>query len=87
MLWHHSSDPKTLVLDEQFMFGSHVLVAPVLSFGDRTKRVYLPSCVDLLKGVPEWCEMDTGLWHASSPEGHFINISELNYFACYDRSR
>ncbi|KAG9127037.1 hypothetical protein FRC07_000922 [Ceratobasidium sp. 392] len=74
MFWYHSSDPKMLALDEQFLFGSHVLVAPVLSFGDRTKRVQLPSSVVGSNELPEWCEFDTGGWHTSIPEGHFIEI-------------
>lgn len=76
MFWHHSSDPKTLALDEQFLFGSHALVAPVLAFGDRKKRVYLPSGVDGSKDKPEWCELDTGRWHTSSSDGHFINMGK-----------
>ncbi|KAG8693150.1 hypothetical protein FRC09_010697, partial [Ceratobasidium sp. 395] len=53
MFWHHSSDPKMLTLDEQFLFGSHVLVAPVTSFGDRTKGVHLPSSVVGSKELPD----------------------------------
>ncbi|KAH7338167.1 glycosyl hydrolases family 31-domain-containing protein [Rhizoctonia solani] len=74
MLWYHSTDPKTLALDEQFLFGSHVLVAPVLSFEHRTKRVYLPNAVDGTNEVPEWCELDTGIWHTSPSDGGFVNI-------------
>ncbi|CUA68775.1 hypothetical protein RSOLAG22IIIB_03635 [Rhizoctonia solani] len=74
MFWYHSADPKTLALDEQFLFGSHVLVAPVLSFEHRTKRVYLPSAVDGTDETPEWCELDTGAWHTSPSEGGFINM-------------
>ncbi|CAE6415464.1 unnamed protein product [Rhizoctonia solani] len=74
MFWYHSADPKTLALDEQFLFGSHALVAPVLSFGHRTKRVYLPSAVDGTNEVPEWCELDTGTWHTSPSDGGFVDI-------------
>ncbi|CAE6448403.1 hypothetical protein ACGC1H_005534 [Rhizoctonia solani] len=74
MFWYHSADPKTLALDEQFLFGSHVLVAPVLSFEHRTKRVYLPSAVDGTNEIPEWCELDTGIWHTSPSNGGFINL-------------
>lgn len=76
MIWYHSTDPKTLTLDEQFLFGSHVLVAPVLTHGHQTKRVYLPSRVDGSNEAPEWCEWDTGLWHTSSLEGNFITMSK-----------
>ncbi|CAE6422966.1 unnamed protein product [Rhizoctonia solani] len=74
MFWYHSADPKTLALDEQFLFGSHILVAPVLSFEHRTKRVYLPSAVDGTDEAPEWCELDTGIWHTSPSDGKFINL-------------
>ncbi|CUA71205.1 alpha-glucosidase [Rhizoctonia solani] len=74
MFWYHSADPKTLALDEQFLFGSHILVAPVLSFGHRTKRVYLPSAVDGTNEVPEWCEVDTGIRHTSPSDGGFVSI-------------
>ena len=76
MFWYHSTDPKTLALDEQFLFGSHVLVAPVLSFEHRTKRVYLPSAVDGTNETPEWCELDTGIWHTSPSNGGFINMGK-----------
>ncbi|QRV77708.1 glycoside hydrolase family 31 protein [Ceratobasidium sp. AG-Ba] len=73
MFWHHSSDPRMLTLDEQFLFGSHILVAPVLAFGDRKKRVYLPNSVVGSKETPEWCELDTGRWHTGTPEG-FLDL-------------
>lgn len=76
MFWYHSLDPKTLALDEQFLFGSHVLVAPVLTFGERVKRVYLPNSVEGSKVQPEWCELDTGRWHTSSSDGDFINMGK-----------
>ncbi|KAF8685452.1 glycosyl hydrolase 31 family [Rhizoctonia solani] len=74
MFWYHSADPRTLALDEQFLFGSHILVAPVLSFSHRTKRVYLPGVVDGTDEVPEWCELDTGIWHTSPSNGGFIHM-------------
>ncbi|QRV92527.1 glycoside hydrolase family 31 protein [Ceratobasidium sp. AG-Ba] len=73
MFWHHSSDPRMLTVDEQFLFGSHILVAPVLAFGDRKKRVYLPNSVVGSKETPEWCELDTGRWHTGTPEG-FLDL-------------
>ncbi|CEL62592.1 alpha-glucosidase [Rhizoctonia solani AG-1 IB] len=75
MFWYHSADPKTLALDEQFLFGSHVLVAPVLSFEHRAKRVYLPSVVNGIDEAPEWCELDTGIWHTSPSDGGFISMT------------
>ena len=39
-------DEACAVIEDQYMFGSDILVAPVLSEGARARRVYLPSGVD-----------------------------------------
>ncbi|CAK5265429.1 unnamed protein product [Mycena citricolor] len=63
LLWHHSVDPKTLEMDDDFLFGSHILVASVTRQGATTRKVYLPSeSNDGEKGL-DWCELDTGVWH------------------------
>jgi alpha-D-xyloside xylohydrolase len=36
-------DPHTWDIDDQFMFGPDYLVAPVLDYGARARKVYLPS--------------------------------------------
>ncbi|KAF7321974.1 Glycosyl hydrolases family 31-domain-containing protein [Mycena kentingensis (nom. inval.)] len=63
LLWHHSVDPKTLQMDEEIVFGSHVLVAPVTKKGATTRAVYLPAEANDsdTKGL-WWCELDTGVW-------------------------
>lgn len=45
LLWYHSRDEETLTQDEQFLVGSHILVAPVLDFGQRHVQFRLPSSV------------------------------------------
>jgi alpha-glucosidase len=45
-------DPRTYGLDDQFMFGRDLLIAPVLREAERTREVYLP------KG--EWFDFWTG---------------------------
>jgi alpha-D-xyloside xylohydrolase len=48
-------DPICETVEDQFMFGSEILVAPVLQNGQRERRVYLPAGVDWLearKGTP-----------------------------------
>ncbi|KAF7305934.1 Glycosyl hydrolases family 31-domain-containing protein [Mycena chlorophos] len=72
LLWHHSVDPKTLCMDEEFLFGSHVLVAPVTINGATTRRVYLPAEANDGEKWLNWCEMDTGKWHKG--EGEFIEL-------------
>ena len=36
-------DPETLGIEDQYMFGGDYLCAPVLAYGARVRRVYLPS--------------------------------------------
>jgi alpha-glucosidase len=81
MLWYHSADHQTLQLDTQFIFGSHILVAPVLENGARSKRVYMPtSSSDEASrgGRTWWCEIDTGIWHYAydSEIGRWVTIGE-----------
>ena len=63
MMWYHSDDPVTLALDEQFIFGSHVLVAPVVKKLSRNRQVYLPSVMNGDASQLWWCEYETGIWH------------------------
>ncbi|KAF7376546.1 Glycosyl hydrolases family 31-domain-containing protein [Mycena sanguinolenta] len=72
LLWYHSVDPVTLHLDEEFLFGSHVLVAPVTRKGARTRRVYLPAQANDGETSLQWCELDTGVWHIG--KGEFIEL-------------
>jgi alpha-glucosidase len=74
LLWHHSVDPVTLQLDEEFLFGSHVLVAPVTTKGATTRRVYLPAQANDGESALQWCELDTGVWHAG--KGDFVELGE-----------
>jgi len=70
MLWYHSVDPLTLGLEDQFLFGSHILVAPVVEKGSRKKKVYLSAKINGDKhSTLWWCEFDTGIWHQSSKDG------------------
>lgn len=72
LLWYHSSDWTTLTQDEQFLVGSHLLVAPVLDDGSRSIMFNLPSIVDSIKGEQSFrtsfCEIDTGMWHLVDAE-------------------
>jgi alpha-glucosidase len=72
LLWFHSDDPVTLHLDEEFIFGSHVLVAPVIEKGSRRRLVYLPGSVNGGDMQVQWCELDTGKWHVG--EGNFVEL-------------
>ena len=80
MLWYHSKDYRCLTIDEQFLVGSHVLVAPVCRFGQRRRKVYLPSLVDgeevcaNLDDDAAWFELGKNVWHRPSVEGGEIEI-------------
>ncbi|WP_245772000.1 glycoside hydrolase family 31 protein [Rhodothermus profundi] len=43
-LWlHYFDDPRTFEIDDSFLLGPHLLVAPVLEPGAQHRRVYLPA--------------------------------------------
>lgn len=43
-LWlQYYHDPKTAAIDDEYMFGDHILVAPVIVQGATTRTLYLPS--------------------------------------------
>jgi alpha-D-xyloside xylohydrolase len=48
-------DPACATIEDQYMFGAEILVAPILQHGARERRVYLPAGADWLeagKGTP-----------------------------------
>ncbi len=42
LFMEYPKDPEAAKIDNQFMFGEEILVAPVLKKGERIKRVYFP---------------------------------------------
>lgn len=42
LFMEYPSDAQALTVDDQFLFGEELLVAPVLKKGERVRRVYLP---------------------------------------------
>jgi alpha-D-xyloside xylohydrolase len=50
-----AADRKTWSIDDQYMFGSAFLVAPVTQFGARSRQVYLPTGAD-------WYDFATGAY-------------------------
>lgn len=42
LMWHYSTDPIAADIDDQFMFGADMLVAPILERGHQYRSVYLP---------------------------------------------
>ncbi|MCW5850770.1 MAG: glycoside hydrolase [Anaerolineae bacterium] len=43
LFWHAPDDAQTYSIDDQFMLGERLLVAPVVKAGQRERCVYLPS--------------------------------------------
>jgi alpha-D-xyloside xylohydrolase len=50
------SDTKARKLDDQYLFGPSILVAPVTSFGARSRSVYLPQGAD-------WYDLNSGAFY------------------------
>lgn len=42
MWWIDNMDKKTLTIDDQFMVGDKILVAPVLTENSTSRDIYLP---------------------------------------------
>lgn len=42
LFMEYPNDPEAVKVEDQFLFGEELLVAPVLKKGERVKRVYLP---------------------------------------------
>jgi alpha-D-xyloside xylohydrolase len=57
-------DPEAWTVEDQYLFGPDILVAPVTEFGARQRRVYLPAGA-------EWTHTDTGSRH---PGGGYITV-------------
>jgi len=43
LFWHAPGDQAALTIDDQFLLGDQLLVAPVLQPGQRTRDIYLPA--------------------------------------------
>jgi alpha-D-xyloside xylohydrolase len=57
-------DPEAWTIEDQYLFGPDILVAPVTEFGARQRRVYLPAGA-------EWTHTDTGRRHQG---GGYITV-------------
>lgn len=54
LFYDFPSDPRAWEIEDEYLFGPDLLVAPVLFEGERTRKVYLPAGCD-------WIEASTGL--------------------------
>ncbi len=62
MVVEYPNDPNTYDLNEQYMFGDHLLIAPIVNEGETWKNVYLPE--------GEWIDF---WWGAQHPGGRHIS--------------
>jgi alpha-glucosidase len=61
LVYHFPHDQRCQTESFDFLLGSHLLVAPVLEPGARSRRVYLPAGT-------RWYDFHTGEWHAGGRE-------------------
>src|SRR5258705_320431 len=59
------ADPAAWEVEDQFLLGPDLLVAPVTELGARGRRVYLPAGA-------EWTDIDTGRRHAG---GAYVDLA------------
>ncbi|MFC6651678.1 hypothetical protein [Paenibacillus rhizoplanae] len=57
LFYDFPQDPAAWDIEDQYMFGPDLLVAPVLAEGERARKVYLPS-------GSEWTHVYTGTAYA-----------------------
>jgi alpha-glucosidase len=60
LIYDHQYDPNVRDLDDQYLFGPNILVAPVFAAGQTKRDVYLPE--------GEWFDWHTGKHYASKGE-------------------
>lgn len=55
MFYHYPDDPRCWAIDDQYLFGADILVAPIMAAGERARDVYLPAgdWVDAWTGAAE----------------------------------
>ncbi|UZJ56955.1 hypothetical protein CBS101457_006275 [Exobasidium rhododendri] len=77
LLWYHSQDFECLTQDEQFLVGSHVLVAPVCDCGERSAKFHLPGKVDDDTDDhhnASWYELGANKWHQPGRDGLTLTL-------------
>lgn len=68
-----SEDVNTYTLDEQYMFGHNMLVAPILQEGQTTKDVYLPE--------GEWVDFfNNALSTGGVTKSYYANVDQIPVF-------
>ncbi len=78
LVYEYPNDPNTYKLSDEYLFGAHVLVAPVTEYKARSRRVYLP------EGV--WTSGLTGEVYTTNKSGQFVEErAPLGYMPVFIR--
>ena len=77
-----SNDPVNHVIDNEFMIGDEVLVAPILQYKQRSRNIYLPN-------IPDAKDANGNMWRGSDGRlyegGRWLNntlvgLEDVPYF-------
>jgi len=74
--WHYQDDPAAARIDDQFLLGADLLIAPILRQGATARSVYLP------RG--QWFDFWTGESHTGGM--HVLAKADLDVIPLYVRS-
>ncbi|RIK96943.1 MAG: alpha-glucosidase [Proteobacteria bacterium] len=69
LFWHHPGDARAAAIDDQFLVGRDLLVAPVLERGASVRDVYLPS----------------GIWTALDDDARYVGPRTVRVAAPLER--
>ena len=53
LFYEFPDDPQAWEIEDEYLFGDHLLVAPILEEGQRVRRLYLPAGA-------QWQNLETG---------------------------
>jgi len=74
LVFDFRGDPRALQVDDEYLFGTAFLVAPVLEPGARSRKVYLP-------GTDRWFDFWTGhATHGGQSMDYAVDLSTLPVF-------
>lgn len=60
LFFHYENDPASFAIQDQFLFGRDLLVAPVITEGAGTRTVHLPEGPAVEGHIDEWVHLWTG---------------------------
>lgn len=73
LFWEREADPQAMLVEDQFLLGDRLLVAPILRPGGRARQVYLPA--------GRWFDFWTG--REFSGAGHILALADLGLIPLY----